>query len=59
MEIDVTWSGEGIYAFIYFKKKWRSGQVTPMPHSQTSKDRATQLLINCKSGTLVTQYDIQ
>ena len=49
---------EGIYAFIYCTKR-RSGQVLPMPdsltHSQTLKDRTTQLLINCKSGVLVTQ----
>ena len=50
---------EGIYAFIYCKK-WRFGQVLPMPygrtHWQTLKDRATQLLIKYKSGALVTQY---
>ena len=34
-------------------KKWRSGQVLPMPDNwQSLKDRATQLLIN-RSGTLV------
>ena len=57
--IDDTGSVEGIYAFIYCTK-WRSGQVLPMPysltHSQTLKDRATQLLIKYKSGALVTQY---
>ena len=48
--IDDTGSVEGIYC-----TKWRSGQVLPMPHSQTTlKDRATQLL-KYKSGALVTQ----
>ena len=51
-------SVEGIYAFIYCTKRI-SGQVLPMPdsltHSQTLKDRTTQLLINYKSGVLVTQ----
>ena len=28
---DLTESGEGIHAFIHYKK-WRSGQVLPMPH---------------------------
>ena len=56
MVIDDTGSVEGIYAFIYCTK-WRSGQVSPMPHSLTTlKDRATQLLIKYKSGALVTQY---
>ena len=55
--IDDTGSVEDILAFIYCKK-WRFGQVLPMPHSLTdsqSKDRATQLLIKYKSGALVTQ----
>ena len=58
MVIDYTGSEEGIYAFIYWTK-WRSGQVLSMPYSltqsQTLKDRATQLLIDYKSGALVTQ----
>ena len=57
MVIDDTGSVEDIHAFIYCKK-WRSGQVLPMPHSLTDsqrKDRATQLLIKYKSGALVTQ----
>ena len=45
--------GQDIHAIIYCKK-WRSGQVLPMPHSH-SKDSATQLLIKYKSGALVTQ----
>ena len=44
--INATGSVEGIYAY-YILKKWRSGQVTPMPYSLTDrvtlKDRATQL----------------
>ena len=58
--IDDTGSVEGIYAFIYCTK-WRSGQVSPMPHSLTDsrrKDSATQLLINYKIGALVTQFDV-
>ena len=43
-----TGSVEDIHAFIYCTK-WRSGQVLPMPDSQTLKDRATQLLIKYKS----------
>ena len=54
MVIDDTGSVEDIHAFIYCTK-WRSGQVSPMPHSQM-KDRATQLLIKYKSGALVTQF---
>ena len=53
--IDDTGSVEDIYASIYCTE-WRSGQVLPMPHSQTLKDSATQLLIKDKSGALVTQY---
>ena len=34
MVIDDTGSEEGIYAFIYCTK-WRSGQVSRMPHSLT------------------------
>ena len=52
--IDDTGSVEGIYAFIYCSK-WGSGQVLSMPYGLTLKDRATQLLIKCKSGALVTQ----
>ena len=52
--IDDTGSVEGMHAFIYCTK-WRSGQVSPMPYGQTLKDRATQLLVNYKSGALVTQ----
>ena len=51
-------SVEDIHAFIYCKK-WRFGRVSRMPdgrtHSQTLKDRATQLLIKFKTGALVTQ----
>ena len=50
MVIDDTGSVEGIYAFVYCKK-WRSGQVLPMPYSLT-----TQLLKKYKSGALVTEY---
>ena len=60
MVIDDTGSVEDIHAFIYCKK-WRSGQVSRMPHSLTDsqrKDRATQLLIKYKSGALVTQLQI-
>ena len=32
-----------MYACIY-SKKWRFGQVLPMPDTQTTEDRATQLL---------------
>ena len=53
MVIDDTGPVEGTHAFIYCKK-WRFGQVLPMPHSQC-KDRATQLLTKYKSGALVTQ----
>ena len=55
--IDDTGSVEDIHAFIYCKK-WRFGQVLPMPDRQTdsqSKDSATQLLTKYKSGALVTQ----
>ena len=52
--IDDTGSVEGIDAFIYCTK-WRFGQVSRMPDSQTSKYSATQLLIKYKSGALVTQ----
>ena len=46
-----TWSAEGLYACIYWKK-WRFGQVTPIPdtlthsltHSQTTEYRATQVV---------------
>ena len=57
MVIDDTGSVEDIHAFIYCKK-WRFGQVLPMPDRQTdsqSKDSATQLLTKYKSGALVTQ----
>ena len=43
---------------LYIAKKWRFGQVLPMPDRQTdsqSKDSATQLLTKYKSGALVTQ----
>ena len=59
MVIDDTGSVEDIHAFIYCKK-WRFGQVLPMPDSLTdsqSKDSATQLLTKYKSGALVTQSD--
>ena len=58
MVIDDTGSVEDIHAFIYCKK-WRFGQVLPMPDSLTyshMKDRATQLLKKYKSGALVTQF---
>ena len=58
MVIDDTGSVEDIHAFIYCKK-WRFGQVSPMPDRLTdsqSKDSATQLLTKYKSGALVTQY---
>ena len=55
MVIDDTGSVEDIHAFIYCKK-WRFGRVSRMPDRLTTlKDRATQLLINYKSGALVTQ----
>ena len=57
MVIGDTGSVEGIHAFIHCKK-WRSGQVLPMPDRLTLKDRATQLLIKYKSGALVTQIDV-
>ena len=57
MVIDDMGAVEGIYAFIYCTK-WRSGQVSPMPYSQTLKDRATQLLIKYKSGALVTKFGL-
>ena len=57
MVIDDTGSVEDIHAFIYCTK-WRSGQVSRMPDSQTLKDRATQLLIKYKSGALVTQSNM-
>ena len=48
--IDDTGSLEGVCAFIYW------GVTDPLlTHSQTLKDRATQLLIKYKSGALVTQ----
>ena len=55
MVIDDTGSVEDIHAFIHCKK-WRSGQVLPMPDRLTLKDRATELLIKYKSGALVTQF---
>ena len=57
MVIDDTGSVEDIHAFIYCKK-WRFGQVLPMPDRLTDsqcKDSATQLLTKYKSGALVTQ----
>ena len=57
MVIDDTGSVEDIYACIYCTK-WRSGQVSRMPDSQTLKDRATQLLTKYKSGAFVTQLMI-
>ena len=59
MVIDDTGSVEDIHAFIYCKK-WRSGQVSPMPDRLTDshmKDSATQLLIKFKTGALVTQQE--
>ena len=58
MLIDDTGSVEDIHAFIYCKK-WRFGQVLPMPDRLTDsqcKDSATQLLTKYKSGALVTQF---
>ena len=57
MVIGDTGSVEGIYAFIYCTK-WRSGRVSRMPHPQTLKDSATQLLTKYKSGALVTQLNL-
>ena len=58
MVIDDTGSVEDIHAFIYCIK-WRFGRVSRMPdgrtHSQTLKDRATQLLIKYKNEARVTQ----
>ena len=59
MGIDDTRSVEGSYVLLYCIK-WRSGVWTGVTDalrtdSQTLKDRATQLLIKCKSGALVTQ----
>ena len=43
-----TGSGKGLNASIYWKK-WRFGQVTPMPHiSQTTEYRAYQLVYSIK-----------
>ena len=42
-----TWSAKGSYACIYWKK-WRFGRVLPMPDTQTSEYRATQLLSSKK-----------
>ena len=42
-----TGSAKGLYAFIYWKK-WRFGQVTPMPDRQTTKYRTTQLFYSIK-----------
>ena len=59
MVIDDTGSVEDIHAFIYCKK-WRFGQVLPMPDRLTDsqcKDRATQLLTKYKSGALVTHFN--
>ena len=53
-----TGSVEDILAFIYCKK-WRFGQVLPMPDSLTHSAKiellSTQLLTKYKSGALVTQ----
>ena len=60
MVIDDTGSVEDIHAFIYCKK-WRFGQVLPMPDRLTDsqcKDSATQLLTKYKSGALVTQLNL-
>ena len=42
-----TWSAKGLYACIYWKK-WRFGRVLPMPDTQTSEYRATQLVSSIK-----------
>ena len=43
-----TGSAKGLYACIHWKK-WRLGQVLPMPDiRQTTKYRATQLVYNIK-----------
>ena len=36
-------SAKGLYSCIYWKK-WRFGQVSPMPDRQTTEYRATQLV---------------
>ena len=39
-----TVSAKGLYACMYWGKKWRFGRVTLMPHSQTTEYNATQLV---------------
>ena len=41
------WSAKGLYACIYWKK-WRFGQVLPMPDRQTTEYRATLLVYSIK-----------
>ena len=46
--IDVTRS---VKAFMpLYGKKWRSGQVTPMPHSKTERIRKVELLSSLEVG---------
>ena len=40
-------SAKGLYACIYWKKE-RLGRATPMPDTQTTEYRATQLVYNIK-----------
>ena len=42
-----TGSAKGLYACIYWKK-WRFGQVTLIPDTQTTEDSATQLFYSIK-----------
>ena len=39
-----TGSAKGLYACIYWEKKWRFGRVTLVPQSQTTEYNATQLV---------------
>ena len=57
LAIDVTGSVEGVYAFIYWNEVdiWTGKTVPQRTDWQTLKDMATQLLIKCKSGALVTR----
>ena len=55
MVIDDTGSEEGIYAFIYILHKVAIWSGVTDALRTDFEDRATQLLIKCKSGALVTQ----
>ena len=52
-------SAKGLYACIYLKK-WRFGRVLPMPHTQTTEHRATQLVysINFKLSHAISVKNI-